>query len=450
MSGPIAPKLSDGAAGRQAPGFGRVMRGPLCLGLVLILLFFASFGTWSAMSPLASAAVAPGLISPDGSRRTIQHLEGGIIRDILVQDGSEVAVGQPLLVLEDVAARAGRDARIATFYSLQALEARLAAESAGALALVYAPDLRQAGVASPDIRRILDDQTARFQARRDMMDGRKAVLRQRVFQLDAEIGGLQQQIASQERQIALIEQEIGNVELMVSRGLERLPRLLALQRQQAEIDGERAANVAAIARARQTIAETELQVLNLDAQMQDQIAEEISQVRTEIQTLREELRHSEDVLDRTVISAPVAGTVVELQFHTIGGVIRPGDPILDIVPLEEDLLIDARVAPTDIDSVRPGQSARIHFSAYAQRNQPQIDGTVRQVSADSLLDAQTGERYFLARVQVDRALLAELAPEIEIIPGMPAEVLIVTGERTVLEYLLDPVDETLRRGFREG
>ena len=132
-----------------------------------------------------------------------------------------------------------------------------------------------------------------------------------------------------------------------------------------------------------------------------------------------------------------------------GGVIRPGDPILDIVPREEDLLIDARVAPTDIDSVRPGQTARIHFAAYPTRNQPQIEGVVRQISADTLLDEATNQRYYLARVEVDRAELAETAPDIEIVPGMPAEVLIVTGERTVLDYILQPFDETLRRGFRE-
>jgi HlyD family type I secretion membrane fusion protein len=450
MTGPIALRLSDdGPQKPEEPGFGRAIRGPLLFGLALVVLFFAGFGTWSAIAPLASAAVAPGLISPDGSRRTIQHLEGGIIREILVRDGSRVEAGEPLLVLEDIAARAGRDARMANHYTLLATEARLAAEAEGAAEPVFPAEVRRAAARSPEVARILEDQASRFAARRATIDGRKAVLRRRAAQLEAEIGGLEDQIASQERQIALIEQETANVRLMVDRGLERLPRLLSLQRQQAEIDGERAANVAAIARARQAIAETEMQVLNLDAEMRDRVAEEISRVRTEIRTLQEELRHSEDVLERTVITAPVAGTVVELRFHTIGGVIRPGDPILDIVPEEEDLLIDARISPTDIDAVRPGQTARIHFSAYAQRNQPRIEGTVRQVSADSLVDEQSGQRYYLARVRVDRDQLAELAPEIEIIPGMPAEALIVTGRRTVLDYLLDPVDETLRRGLRE-
>lgn len=451
MTGPIALRLSDDSPkGRKQPGFGRVIRGPVLFGLALVLLFFAGFGTWSAIAPLASAAVAPGLISPDGSRRTIQHLEGGIIREIRVQDGSRVEAGEPLLVLEDVAARAGRDARMANYYSLLAAEARLTAEAEGADGLIFAEAVRDAAAESPEIARILEDQRERFVTRRAMIDGRKAVLQRRIAQLEAEIAGLEEQIASQDRQIDLIAQETANVRQMVDQGLERLPRLLALQRRQAEIDGQRAANVAAIARARQTIAETEMQALNLDAEMDDRIAEEISRVRTEIETLEEELRHSEDVLERTVITAPVSGTVVELRFHTVGGVIGPGDPILDIVPEEEDLLIDARISPTDIDAVRPGQTARIHFSAYAQRNQPQITGTVRQISADSLVDDQNGERYYLARVRVDRDQLAELAPEIEIIPGMPAEALIVTGERTVLDYLLEPLEETLRRGLRES
>ncbi len=438
---------NDESGSRGPRPLGRRLRGPVLLGVVLIAVLFGGLGGWSAVAPLASAAVAPGVISPDGSRRTVQHLEGGIIRRFMVSDGSRVAAGDPLVVLEDIGVRANRDARMNRHRTLRAIEARLLAEMTGADAITFPPEL--AAVADPEVAAVMADQTARFDARRRTHDGRKAILRQRIAQLDEEIAGLEAQIDSQDRQFELIRQEIGNVEQLIAQGLERLPRLLALQRAEAEITGARAGNRAAIARARQAIGETELQILDLDAQREDEVTEQLADVRAELAEVAEELRASEDVLARTVIAAPVAGTVVALQFHTVGGVIGPGEPILDIVPFEEDLLIDARVAPTDIDSVTAGLAAQVHLSAYRQRNLPQIQGRVREVSADRLVDEATGEPYFLARVEVDRTHLGEIAPDIELMPGMPAEVLILTGERTTLAYFLDPFVDTLRRGLRE-
>jgi len=430
-------------------GLARRLRGPLGLGLALILVLFGGVGGWAAVAPLASAAVAPGVISPDGSRRVVQHLEGGIIRQLPVRDGSRVAAGDPLVVLEDIGARARRDARMSRYRTLRAVEARLLAEAAGAGQIAFPAAVIAAAADDAEVADVIADQTARFEVRRRTHEGRGAILRQRIAQLDEEIAGLEAQIDSQERQLELIAQEIGNVEQLISQGLERLPRLLALQRAEAEITGARAANRAAIARARQSIGETELQILDLDARREDEVTEELTQVRSELSEVAEDLRASEDVLTRTVVIAPVAGTVVDLRFHTVGGVIGPGEPILDIVPFEEDLLIDARVAPIDIDAVAPGQTAQVHLTAYRQRNLPRIDGRVRQVSADRLVDEATGEPYFLARVEVDRDRLDALDEGIQLLPGMPAEVLILTGERTALAYLLDPFVDTFRRGLRE-
>ncbi len=427
----------------------RTLRWPVHVGLALMLAWFGGLGTWAATAPLAGAAIAPGVIGPVGSRRTVQHLEGGIIRELKVADGDRVAAGEPLLVLEDISARATRDAALARVRSLWAIEARLAAEATGAATIRFPDPLAEAADSDPDVAEAIADQRGRFDVRRRTQEGRKAILRQRIGQLEQEIAGLAAQIVSQDRQLSLIGHEIGNVEDMVDRGLERLPRLLSLQRQEAEISGDRAQNHAAIARARQAIGEAELEVLDLDARREDEVTDELSKVRAELAEVEEELRASEDVLARTILVAPIAGTVVDLRFHTDGGVVGPGEPILDIVPAEEDLVIEARVAPIDIDNVAPGQTAQVHLTAFRQRNLPRIDGTVRHVSADRLLDEGSNQPYFLARVEVDRERLAALGPGLDLVSGMPAEVMILTGERTALGYLTDPLIDTVRRSLRE-
>jgi len=435
----------DGAA-----GLGRSLRGTVVFGLAVILVFFAGLGGWAALAPLASAAIAPGTVGPDGSRRTVQHLEGGIIREILVRDGSRVAAGDPLVVLADVAARATYEQERTQYDTLAAMQARLLAEQRGATTLTFSDRLVEAAEASPEVAAILEAQRELFETRRQAHEGRKAILRQRIAQLMEEITGLEAQIASQSRQLELIEQEIEGVEQLLAQGLERRPRLLSLQRNEAQIQGALAGNRSAIARARQAIGETELQIVNQDATRLDQVATELSDVRTRLLSLEEGLRQSEDVLDRTVVTAPVAGTVVALRFRTTGGVVAPGDPILDIVPEDEDLLIDARVSPIDIDAVHEGLEAQIRLLAFAQRNLPRIGGRVETVSADALVDEQSGESYYSVRVAVPRETLESLPDGVALSPGMPAEVLIMTGERTALEYLVRPFLDSVSLAFRES
>lgn len=452
MSALSLPAPTGDAPARGAPeqGLKAALRGPVLFGIAVVLVFFAGLGGWAAIAPLASAAIAPGVVSPDGSRRTVQHLEGGIIREILVEDGSRVEVGDPLLVLADVAARASFEQLQTQVDALAALQARLIAEQQGRDAVAFPDRLLDAAAASEEVADILAAQSDLFETRRTAIEGRKNILRQRIAQLSEEITGLEAQIVSQERQLALIEEEIEGVAQLVDQGLERRPRLLALQRQEAEIEGAIAENRAAIARANQAIGEAELQILGLETDRLDEIATELTRVRTELLSLEERLMSSEDVLTRTVIAAPVSGTVVQLRYRTTGGVIGPGDAILDIVPLDEDLVIDARVSPVDIDAVAQGQDAQIHLLAYAQRNLPRIEGTVTTVSADALTDEQSGERYFRVKVEVDRDRLEALPADVTLAPGMPAEVLIMTGERTALQYILQPFLDSIRRSFRES
>jgi HlyD family secretion protein len=444
-----ASRPPEPAAPAAASSLMHELRRPVRAGVLVIVLFFGGIGWWAASAPLAGAAIAPGVISPDGSRRVVQHLEGGIIREILVSDGSRVRAGDPLIVLEDVQARAGFDALEARFHTLAATQARLLAEQSAAGSVSFPPWLIEVTSNDPTALEAMVAQRALFDTRAKALEDRKDILRRRMEQLREEIAGLEAQIVADSRQIVLIDEEIQDVEQLYRKGLERKSRLLALQRARADIHGNRAERRARIARAQQAIGETELQIIAQDTAQLEAVNEEASQIQFELAEIEQRLAASRDVLQRTLITAPVDGTVVALRFRTAGGVVRPGEPVLEIVPDNEELLIDARLSPMDIDVVRAGLPARVVLPAFQQRHMPQIEGRVRQVSPDAIADAQTGQRFFAVRVEIDRDRLAALAPALELTPGMPAEVYITTGERTALDYLLGPLYDSLRRAWRE-
>lgn len=444
-----ASRRPELAAPAESVSLMHELRRPVRAGVLVVVLFFGGIGWWAASAPLAGAAIAPGVISPDGSRRVVQHLEGGIIREILVSDGSRVRAGDPLIVLEDVQARAGFDALEARFHTLAATQARLLAEQSAAASVSFPAWLIEATSNDPTALEAMVAQRALFDTRAKALEDRKDILRRRMEQLREEIAGLEAQIVADSRQIALIDEEIQDVEQLYRKGLERKSRLLALQRARTDIHGNRAERRARIARAQQAIGETELQIIAQDTAQLEAVNEEASQIQVELAEVEQRLAASRDVLQRTLISAPVDGTVVALRFRTPGGVVRPGEPVLEIVPDNEELLIDARLSPMDIDVVRAGLPARVVLPAFQQRHMPQIEGRVRQVSPDAIADAQTGQRFFAVRVEIDRDRLAALAPALELTPGMPAEVYITTGERTALDYLLGPLYDSLRRAWRE-
>jgi HlyD family secretion protein len=425
------------------------LRRSIVAAALVIGLGLGGFALWATAAPLAGAAIAPGVISPDGSRRTVQHLEGGIIQRILVEDGSVVQAGDPLLVLEDVQPRAGHDVLRARFHTLAAAQARLLAEQAGVAEISFPDWLIEATGEDATALEAMVAQRQLFRTRAQGLAGRRGILDQRIAQLREEIAGLEAQIAADGRQIALIGEEIEGLDLLYRKGLATKTRLLALQRERSDIEGDRAERRARIARAQQAIGETELQIMAQGTALLEDANEELSRVQAELAEVEQRLAASRDVLARTLIRAPSAGTVVELRFRTPGGVIRPGEPILDIVPDDEDLLVDARLSPLDIDVVAVGLPAQIILPAFKQRHLPRIEGRVRQISADAIVDPHNGERYFEARIEVDPAQLAALGPAVTLTPGMPAEVYITTAERTMLDYLLQPLRDSLRRAFRE-
>jgi HlyD family secretion protein len=438
---PSGLRIVDAGTLRRSLGW------PARLGLLVMIFFLVGFVGWGALVPLAGGAVAPGIISPDGDRKTVQHLEGGIIAQLMVRDGDIVSAGQSLVLLESLQPKAVHDMLLSQQWTLLASQVRLLAEQAGHTEVQFPPDLLNA--TDERLWAVVDGQRRLFYDRLATHDARKDVLRQRIEQLNEQVRGLQAQVDSSNVQLELIAEELAGKEVLLRKNYITKPEVLKLQRAVAELEGRRGEYLGAIARAQQQIGETQLQILMTDAERIDQVTTRLEQLRVELATVTEKLNSSVDILKRTVITAPIAGIVLNMRFKTNGGVLKAAEPILDIVPVEDMLLIDARVSPVDIDVVRVGLQAKVQLTAYSGRNTPRLNGVVKTVSADRLVDEGSRQPYYLARVHVDREEIRQLHAGIELIPGMPAEVLIVTGERTMADYLLQPFLDALWRSFRE-
>ena len=437
----------DAGSNRRAMWRAMGVTTPMAVGAGIVGLFFGVFGAWAAFAPLESAAVARGVISVETQRKTIQHLEGGIVGEILVRDGDEVAADAILVVLDDTQARATLDLLRGRHRAARALEARLIAERDGAADISFPDDVR--GSADAGVAELVRAQGNIFTGRRRSITGQDAIMRQRIAQIQQEIRGLEGQSAAQAEQLALTSEEIASNQKLVDEGLSGKTRLLELQRALAEVTGEHSQSLAAIARAQQNIEETRLEMADLRTSFINEAVQQLGIVQNELLDLGEQIRAAEDVLRRTVIRSPMAGTVVGLQVHTVGGVVAPGQTLLDVVPKGDRLIVEAFVDPNDIDVVEVGLGAQVRLTALTQRNLAPLEGHVTTVSADRLTDQRTGLSYFLARVELDDDPVAKLDGE-RLYPGMQAEVMIVTGERTTLDYLSRPLVNSFNRAFREN
>lgn len=423
------------------------LRTPVTIGLGAILIFFGIFGGWAALAPLDSAAIAPGIVSVDTSRKTVQHLEGGIVDEILVRDGDQVSAGQILIRLEKTQPESTLDLLKARLITAASREGRLITERDGKKEIEFPAWFEDEGDRTQTSEAIISQKNI-LVARRNAIRGQTAILEQRIAQINEEIVGLRGEIDSQVRQLALIEEELVGVRELVEKQLTRKTRLLELERRAAVIEGEKSRNEARIARAGQQIGETQLQISELGTRMMNEVLVELRDVQSELSELTERIRAAKDVLRRTEIRATLDGTVVGLSVHTAGGVIGPGQALLDIVPSQDRLVIEARIDPSDIDVIQPGLPANIRLTAFNQRDLVPLAGTVTRVSADLLTDQRTGLGYYLARVEIDPGQ-TEVLDDLKLYPGMQAEVMIVTGRDTALNYLLKPIGRTLRRAFRE-
>lgn len=426
------------------------LRASCIFGVAVIGIFLGGGTLWAVSAPLSGAVIANGVIGFESKRQTIQHLEGGIIKEIRVKEGDIVTAGSTLLVLDDTTARARTDELRNRIRTLAAEEARLLAERERNAKIEFDHPLLQSPNDS-EVALVIKQQTSLFKARITNFKTRRKILKKRIGQLEKQIDGLAIQLKGVRRQLELVREEAATVADLVKKGYERKPRLLSLLRAEANVSATEGELITSIARGEEAISETELRITMLETDLLEDVDARLSQVTAERVSAEKIYRETTDRLARTNILSPIDGVVLDVRFKTVGGVIRAGEPILDIVPVGDDeLIINARVRPTDIDEVATGSSATVMFSAFQRRYLKRINGEVVQVSADAFSDETTRERYYLIEVKIDRAHLDEVAPELELTAGMPADVFITTKQRTVAEYLIQPIMRSFERAFREG
>jgi membrane fusion protein, epimerase transport system len=421
-------------------------RGPILVGFSIIIFLCGSFAAWSLMAPLESAVVAPGVISVDSSVRTVQHLEGGIIEAILVREGDPVEAGQVLIRLQNTLSGSERNEILGQYFEARATEARLEAERDGEDSVTLPPDLREK-VGDDALAAAIAGQISIFENRRALLEDRLTILHRTRAGLEIEIEGYEGQIRSSQRRRNLIEEELKDVLQLFEQQLTIKSRKLTLQRDQAELEGAISESRAAIGSARERIQQAELQMAELRASMATEVVEQLRETRARAYELHQRLTAAEDRMQRTEIRSPIAGVVVGLDVHTVGGVIAAGQSLLDVVPVSDKPVVQASINTLDIDQVEAGLPATVWLSAINRRTQSAIEGEVKTVSANRLIEPQTGRAYYLARIELDMEDVKHSTVPLQ--PGMSAEVMIRTGARTTWDYLTTPLSRSFSRAMRE-
>ncbi|MFI3189693.1 secretion protein HlyD [Crenothrix sp. D3] len=419
------------------------------LGYLLILIVFGGFGAWSYFAPLGSAVVASGNVTVEGYRKTVQHLEGGIVKALHVRDGDNVTKGQVLVELDDTSTRAQLETLRGQLFSALAREARLVAERDGNASVNYPTELKNVS-SEPRIQENMRVQEQSFAVRKQSRNGQIAIFKEQRQQLQAKIEGIKSQITSRAVLSASLNKELIDFRAMLKEGYIEKQKITEFERRLAQSEGDKGDFIANIATAQNQISEISLKILQIEKDFQREVMEELSKVQTELSELHEKTQWLTDTVARTVIKAPEAGMVLGLTVHTLGAVIPPGGHLLDIVPQQEKLIVEAQVSPIDIDRIHIGQQAEIRFSAFKSAKTLKIDGNLLTVSADRITDEKNETSFYLARVEVNKAGLEDLRKnDLVLVPGMPAEVLINTGDRTFFEYLMKPMSNIFARSFNE-
>ncbi len=416
------------------------------IGAAIVLATFGVFGVWSFWAPMDSSALASGVVVVKSHRKTVQHLDGGIVTKILVKDGDLVKEEQPLLILDDTQIKAQLGIARAQNITLAAQVARLRAER-DQLKQVDYPEILD----DPSDPRTTEAKLAEnnvFKSRINSHDGQIAVLKQRISQVSSKISGLQGQVDSKKQLIVSFAEEIHDQKELLAEGFADKQRLRDVERNHALQSGEIAQLNAEIATNQMLISETRLQILQLQKQFQEEVTGKLSEAQAQLNDAEERVAANQDKLDRIVIKAPASGMVLGMSVHNENSVIPPGRSILEIVPQDAELIIDAQVSPMDIDRVVVGLQAEVRFSAFKQSKTPKMDGKVIHLSPDRFTDERTGAPYYQARVELTPESRKDLG-NLQLLPGMPAEVLINTGERTLFEYLAQPATNFFARSFTE-
>ncbi len=416
-------------------------------GFCAIVILIGVVGGWAATSQLSGAVIAPGNIVVESSVKKVQHPTGGVVGEILVRDGETVEAGQIVMRLDDTVTKATLGIVRSQLDEITAREARLLAERDGEKEIVF-PDLFANRKSDPSVATAIAGEQKLFESRSGTRNGQRSQLRERIAQTKQEIEGLSAQLSGKEKEIKFIGEELVGVTYLYNKNLIPIIRYMQLQRDQARLLGEQGQLTAEVARARVKISETELQILQIDQDFRTEVLKDLRDAQGKIAELKERVTAAEDQLKRVDIRSPQNGIVHQLAVHTVGGVVANGETIMLVVPRSDDLVVEAKVAPQDIDQISLGAATIVRIMAGNQRTTPDVGGALTRISADLTREQQTNQAYYVVRVTLDPAQVARLG-DLKLVPGMPAEAFIQTQDRTPLEYLMKPLRDQIARTFRE-
>ncbi len=424
-------------------------RAPVILGLCAIVFAFGGFGFWGATAPIASAVGAPGNVVVASKRKSIQHVDGGIVHSINARDGDSVQVGDVLIEFDDARVQNRYHLAYGAYLTSLAAQDRLVAERDGLPDIQFRREVLEKIGKDPDVDRAVDEQREIFNSRELERQQQQQLSQRRIRQLEVQIEGFTAESTSAATQMAIAQKDLSSIAALFARNLATLVRLSGLQREVAQVGGTIGHVKAQLAEAEQSILETRLSLTQSEQKRRTQVVSEIRDIENHNFELLSQMQSAATELDRLTLRAPVSGHIVNSQIHTVGGVIRAGETIMEIVPDRDDLLIEARIKPTDIEALAVGLPTTVKVTAFKQRTTLPLEGRLIELSADVLSEPRTGETYYLAQVSVPAKELEKLGPDKHMQPGMPAEVMIKTGERTALAYLVQPILDSLQHAWRE-
>jgi membrane fusion protein, type I secretion system len=423
-------------------------RGHIISGYATAALLVFGLGGWAMNANLAGAVLAPGTVVVDSNVKKVQHPSGGVVGEILVKDGDRVEAGDLLMRLDETVPRANLGVITSQIDELAARQSRLLAER-DERDQVEAPAELRDRLNEPTIDSTMGGELLLFESRRAARVGQKSQLTERIAQLREEINGLEEQHKAKVKEVDLIHKELIEDEKLEANHLMPLSKIMAIRRDAARVEGESAQLVAAAAQSKGKIAETELQIIQIDRDLKTEVMKDLRETQGKLAELSERRIAAEDQLKRVDIRAPQTGIVHQLSVHTVGGVVTQTEPIMLIVPENDSLVVEVKIQPQDIDHVHLGQRSFVRFTAFNQRTTPEVNGTVQRLAADVIKDPQTNQPYFLSRIAIPDIEIKKLK-SLKVVPGMPADVQIQTGNRTAMTYFLKPLNDQLAKTFREN
>ncbi|TQV73275.1 HlyD family type I secretion periplasmic adaptor subunit [Denitrobaculum tricleocarpae] len=443
----LTTELKPAPRSNKPPAPSDRMTGQVVFGLLVVVLMFGGIAGWTIGTSIEGAVVAPGMVAVESNRKTVQHLEGGIVGEIYVQEGDYAQAGQLLMRLDDTLTQANLSIVVNQQNDFLAQRARLTAELTGRESIVYPTQLLDRSAES-EVAEMIVAQDQLFTARREARAAEAASVQQRIAAFSEQIKGLKQQGSAVTKELKLSRDELEVLEGLLRKELVPVTRVLELRRSLARLEGQRAGGRAQIASLKAQIHEAEAQIARADKDFREQVSRDLTTVQAQLYTVTEQRAAAEDRLERGAIRAPQAGRILDLRVHTRGGVITAGDPIMNIIPSEDELVLMAQIPPADVDRVSTGLDATIRLTAFNQDTTPEITGKVQTISADSVYDEVKQTSFFRTQISISKAELSKIGG-LQLVPGMPAEILIKTGERQVISYLIKPLLDSFARTFRD-